>query len=79
MEDKIIIKKHAQKYCTSCITNYGKYYPLKTLYGRGGKTWEKSNLYQCKKCKLIAIDDDWYEEMRLAGNHVIKKLTTVIE
>lgn len=79
MEEKVIIKKHAKKYCTECLTSHKKYFVLKTLYERHGKSWIASDLFRCEYCGVVAQEDVEYVLSRLRNNHIIKKLSTVIE
>ncbi len=79
MEDKILIKKHAKKYCTRCLTDIGEYVVLKTMYERTAGVMFSNGMYKCNCCGIVAIVDDSYEELRIEGNHIVKKLTTVIE
>lgn len=79
MGTQMELKKHGKKYCTECITRTGKYYVLKTLYVRMGNSQMKSGLYCCEKCNVIAIEDFLYNNQRALNNHIVKKLSTVIE
>ncbi len=72
-----------RSYCTDCLTRTGKYYTLRILYNRrrvnGKQKWLGSGLFNCERCCAVAIEDNYYTNLRKDGNHIIKKLSTVSE
>lgn len=73
------VNAHSSRYCTDCLTATGTYEVLRILYIRVQKKFMKSGLFQCSACEVIAVSDGMYDRYRDANNHIIKKLTTVMD
>ncbi len=66
-----------RNYCTACLSLYGKYYNLLTLYKRKDRNFVVSGNYQCENCLIIACEN--YEEMVELGNKILRSFEEVRE